>query len=56
MICHHPKFCLKETQQGNGVFLGQPFVYEEEWMACCLCKNIVESNDAREGDDIDGTS
>jgi hypothetical protein len=42
MVCHKPKFCLKETQQGNEVFLGQPFVYEDEWLACHLCKDILE--------------
>lgn len=50
MECHKPSRCLKETDVGNGFFLGTPFVYEDCWMACHFCKEELEHQEKEKND------
>jgi hypothetical protein len=40
--CHHPDKCLREVSPGSGIFFGEAFVYDEDFMACYLCKRELE--------------
>lgn len=58
MECHKPKNCLREVSPGCGEFFGTPFVYDENWFGCFLCKReeqhqkeLVEYEEKGEEDD-----